>query len=90
MAISTAPLRFETLYGRYFGTATSAPSIDRVWGADKRNGIDKMKKIFRTAVFLLLAAAPRSASATDFVPIAIQGDASSIQSVYTDIKCPGE
>ena len=46
----------------------------------------KMDTIFRAASFLVVASG--SVSAADFFPITIQGDASSITSINTDLKCP--
>ena len=48
-----------------------------------------MNTIFRAAYFLLFASGIASA-AVDFFPIAIQGDASSVKSIYTHLECLGE
>ena len=48
-----------------------------------------MNSIIRIATFFLLASSGASA-ASDFFPIIIKGDASSIKSINTDIKCLGE
>ncbi|EJK56926.1 hypothetical protein THAOC_23090, partial [Thalassiosira oceanica] len=45
-----------------------------------------MNTTFRAAFFLI---ASSGASADDFVPIIIRGDASSVQSINTDVKCFG-
>ncbi|EJK64675.1 hypothetical protein THAOC_14569 [Thalassiosira oceanica] len=51
-----------------------------------------MNTIFRAASFLLFASGVASAAVdfVDFVPITIQGDAGSIQSIEAYVECPGE